>query len=54
MQLDDVSISKSIIEAYKAKLLANLDVDVALGGCGSRQYGGRLLLRQSWVQDGYF
>ena len=34
MELDDVVISRSIIEAYKAKLLANLDVDVALVGAG--------------------
>ena len=34
MQLDDVAISKSIIEAYMAKLLDNLDVDVALVGAG--------------------
>ncbi len=34
MQLDDVAISKSIIESYMAKLLANLDVDVALVGAG--------------------
>ena len=34
MQLDDVAISKSIIEAYKKKLLENLNVDVALVGAG--------------------
>jgi thiamine thiazole synthase len=34
MQLDDVTISKSIIESYMSKLLANLDVDVALVGAG--------------------
>lgn len=34
MLLDDVAISKSIIEAYTQKLLANLDVDVALVGAG--------------------
>ncbi len=34
MQLDDVTISRSIIESYKAKLLASLDVDVALVGAG--------------------
>lgn len=34
MQLDDVTVSKSIIEAYYAKLLANLDIDVALVGAG--------------------
>lgn len=34
MQLDDVSISKSIIEAYMAKLLDHLNVDVALVGAG--------------------
>jgi len=34
MSFDDVSISKSIIEAYTEKFLANLDVDVALVGAG--------------------
>jgi thiamine thiazole synthase len=34
MELDDVIISKSIIEAFKTKLLAHLDVDVALVGAG--------------------
>lgn len=34
MQLDDVMIAKAIIEAYKTKLLAALDVDVALVGAG--------------------
>ena len=34
MQLNDVTISKSIIESYMAKLLATLDVDVALVGAG--------------------
>lgn len=34
MQLDDVAISKSIVESFKAKLLANLEVDVALVGAG--------------------
>lgn len=34
MPLDDVVISKSIIDAYFEKLLANLDIDVALVGAG--------------------
>ena len=34
MFLDDVVISESIIEGYKDKLLANLDVNVALVGAG--------------------
>jgi thiazole biosynthesis enzyme len=34
MLLDDVVISKSIIEAYKAKLLDRLEVDVAMVGAG--------------------
>ena len=34
MILDDVAISKSIIEAYNEKFLANLNVDVALVGAG--------------------
>ena len=34
MHLDDVAVSKAIIEAYKEKLLANLDVHVALVGAG--------------------
>jgi len=32
MQLDEVTISKSIIEVYAAKLLSSLSVDVALVG----------------------
>ena len=34
MQLDDVTISKSIIESYTEKLLATLNVDVAMVGAG--------------------
>lgn len=34
MQLDDVIISRSIIESYMKKLLATLEVDVALVGAG--------------------
>ena len=34
MPLDDVMISRSIIEAYKEKLIHSLDVDVALVGAG--------------------
>ena len=34
MQLDDISISRAIIEAYNAKLLSSLEVDVALVGAG--------------------
>ncbi len=34
MQLDDVTISRSIIESYMEKLLASLHVDVAMVGAG--------------------
>lgn len=34
MQLDDRIISRSIIESYKEKLLASIEVDVALVGAG--------------------
>ena len=34
MVLDDIAISRSIIEAYKEKLLARLELDVALVGAG--------------------
>ncbi|MFA5156709.1 MAG: sulfide-dependent adenosine diphosphate thiazole synthase [Candidatus Omnitrophota bacterium] len=34
MQLDEIKISKAIIEAYKEKLIAALDVDVAIAGAG--------------------
>lgn len=34
MIIDDVSISKLIVEGYKKKLLTNLEVDVALVGAG--------------------
>jgi thiamine thiazole synthase len=34
MQLDEIKISEAIIKAYKEKLLAALDVDVAIVGAG--------------------
>lgn len=34
MQLDEIKISKAIIESYKEKLLKALDVDVAIAGAG--------------------
>lgn len=34
MQLDDIKISRAIIESYKDKLLKALDVDVAIAGAG--------------------
>lgn len=34
MQLDEVKISKAIIESYKDKLIDSLDVDVAIVGAG--------------------
>jgi len=34
MVLDDIAISRSIIEAYREKLLARLELDVALVGAG--------------------
>lgn len=34
MQLDEVKISRAIIESYKNKLLKALDVDVAIAGAG--------------------
>jgi len=34
MQLDEIKISKAIIESYKEKLIASLDVDVAIVGAG--------------------
>lgn len=34
MQLDDIKISKAIIESYKDKLIAALDIDVAIAGAG--------------------
>ncbi len=34
MQLDDIKISKAIIESYKKKLIAALDVDIAVVGAG--------------------
>ncbi|MBU1727634.1 MAG: sulfide-dependent adenosine diphosphate thiazole synthase [Candidatus Omnitrophica bacterium] len=34
MQLDDIKISKAIIESYKDKLIKALDVDVAIVGAG--------------------
>ncbi|MDD5255249.1 MAG: ribose 1,5-bisphosphate isomerase, partial [Candidatus Omnitrophica bacterium] len=32
--LDEIKISRAIIESYKEKLLAALDVDVAIVGAG--------------------
>ena len=34
MQLDEIKISKAIIESYNDKLIASLDVDVAIVGAG--------------------
>ena len=34
MQLDEIKISRAIIESYKDKLLKNLDVEVAIVGAG--------------------
>jgi thiamine thiazole synthase len=34
MQLDDIKISKAIIESYKEKLIKSLDIDVAIVGAG--------------------
>jgi thiamine thiazole synthase len=34
MQLDDIKISKAIIESYKDKLIKSLDTDVAIVGAG--------------------
>ncbi|MFA5034034.1 MAG: sulfide-dependent adenosine diphosphate thiazole synthase [bacterium] len=34
MQLDDIKISEAIIERYMKKLIASLDVDVAIAGAG--------------------
>ena len=34
MPIDDVAVSRSIIEAFNKKLLAGLQVDVALVGAG--------------------
>jgi thiamine thiazole synthase len=34
MELDDIKISKAIIESYKDKLVKSLDVDVAIVGAG--------------------
>jgi len=34
MQLDEIKISKAIIESYKEKMIGSLDVDVAIVGAG--------------------
>jgi thiamine thiazole synthase len=34
MQLDEIKISRAIIESYKDKLLKNLDMEVAIAGAG--------------------
>ncbi|MBN1871875.1 MAG: NAD(P)-binding protein, partial [Candidatus Omnitrophica bacterium] len=34
MQLDEIKISRAIIENYNSKLLEYLDVDVAIAGAG--------------------
>ena len=34
MQLDEIKISRAIIESYKNKLIKSLDVDVAIAGAG--------------------
>jgi len=45
MQLDEIKISRAIIESYKDKLLEALDVDVAIVGAGpAGMWGGGMLL----------
>ena len=43
MPIDDVAVSRSIIEPYSKKLLAGLQVDVALVGAGPADTGERYL-----------
>ena len=50
MQLEDVVISKSIIEAYNEKLLSSLDVEVALVGAGPANMVAGYCLGQAGVK----
>jgi len=43
MKLNDVTISRLIIESYTRKLTSLLEVDVAMVGAGAGQYDGGLL-----------
>ena len=54
MVLDDVSISRSIIEAYKEKLLASLELDVALVGAGPANMAAGYYLGQAGIKAAIF
>jgi len=54
MQLDDIIISKAIIERYFEKLMAHLDVDVALVGAGPSNLLCAALLGEAGVKAAIF
>ncbi len=54
MVLDDVSISKNIIEGYKEKLLDHLEVDVALVGAGPANMVAGYYLAKSGIKAAIF
>lgn len=54
MKLDDITISKAIIETFNKKFLAALDVDVALVGAGPANLVCGTLLGQSGIKTVLF
>lgn len=54
MEIDDVIISRSIIESYKDKLLDNLELDVALVGAGPANMVAGYYLGKAGVKAAIF
>ena len=54
MELNDVTISRLIIESYTRKLTSLLEVDVAMVGAGPANMTAGYYLGKARDQSGYF
>ena len=54
MPIDDVAVSRSIIEAFNKKLLAGLQVDVALVGAGPANMVAGYFLGKAGIKAAIF